>query len=529
MNDFDYMEQSDNQFNMGQFSVSNDEATLILCSPRQINDLCTRPLMYNFSNQLIEDISTNIDKRSSGHGSETLWTPNMMTAVLPEGNGQRVDTLNLSNSWTFVLIINMTPKGISYGATGPTKRFIASGVCLSEPINPMTMYMSTPTINEFCVLQIHHSTTLSLCPTMNNHYSGYTKRLDTDFDSITQQTGQYYKDPMYIMNNKKLRETTNFDGDTQVFRSGEAAIGNNEHSVNIQTSEGSPKHELNRTIDTISRAVNMEKTQNGIENYLIGNNRINTYNNFINNIDAEMMNDGILNSVKLGLDISVPQILGDVIKVYPSIKILPFNINNTGSGLGERPQTLLGNQNTMSSLIVNCMNTIIPHAGLSEVMFRYDSFNHNVMQIPGRTSGTWELQHACELISGNEMSLESSLSQFKMLMESDVFPILLTTCGDFSLTCKYDITGETIINLQFLDEAQIDGYYVHHNKLGGLVSPHIGTINNLHHNSGELCGLFKGISTNVLGASTNSMIDSAMYDTNDNSNQKRYEIDFSSF
>ena len=501
MNDFEFMNQNDNmQPSMNQFDVNQDEVTLIICSPRQINNLCVRPLMYNFNNGLIDDVCTNIDKKVTGHYKETMWTPNMMKAILPEGNGQRIDTLNISSSWTFVLIINATPRGTKFKTTGSTKRFIASGICLTEPINPLTMHMHKPTINPNCVLQILHSTTLAVCPSLGNNFNGNIKRCDADIHNIPQQTGQYYRDPMYLINNKKLRESCVFDGTGgKLFTPGKALVGADKETVNIPSYESSPKHDLNNTMEVLHSVANTVQTHRGIENSLMGYQNMDPYENFITNVDSQLTNTGVLNETSIGIDITVPHVLGELINRYPNINVLPFDISATGSSLHERPQTVLNNQNTMSSLVINCMNTITPYVGLSEVMFRYDSFTEGSNMMPGQRRGSWQLQHACELVMGNDQSLKYSLEQFKAMMENDLFPILITTCGEFSLTCKYDLTGESIINLQFLDEGVADGYYIHHNKLGGIVSPHIGTMDNLSHNSNELASLLNGVSTNILG------------------------------
>ena len=497
-------DQSMPSVSMEQFNVHDNEATIIITSPRRMENVCLRPLLFNFNDQLIDEVSETISARINNTQHIDKPSSNALEAILPASNGIHVDCETLSYQWTFVLIINLRPSRATYGLVGPTQRLLATGVFVDEPLNPATMQMHKPTLNPNSMMQILHCTTMTIREEMHAG-TGYNRRksVNNDMHNISQQTDSYYNQDTYVINNQKIRESDVYGEDNIVHHYGAAQISKLPEALSVPTYEGSPKQTFTNLTSILESAVNTQQSAEHVDNLLMRPKSLtNPYADYLNTVDTNIMNgnlipDNIIHNLQSKLNTRQPVRFGSLLDTYPSINVIPFKIDPKGIGGLERPQNIISVQNTMSALIVNCLNTIVTNCGLSEIMFRYDSYggdDNNPM-----CRGNWDVTHVCELVHGTENSIRASLQQFKTMTVQDVFPILLSVGGEFSLMCKYDITGETMINIQYLDSSPLDGYYVHQNKLGGLLSPHVGTVNDLMNNSVHLNGLMGGVSVNLLG------------------------------
>ena len=496
--------QSTPSVSMNSFNLHDNEATIIITSPRRLDKVCLRPLLFNFNDSLVDEVSENISAKISNTQHKSGWSSNTLQSILPAANGIPVNCEELSHQWTFVLMINIRPSRAVYGLAGPTQRLLATGVFIDEPLNPSTMQMHKPALNPNAMLQILHCTTMNIQEEITAG-SGHGRRkcVNNDMHNITQQSDAYYNPDTYVINNQKIRESDTYGEDSIVHHYGAAQVSKLPEALSVPTYEGSPKQTFNNLTSILESAVNTQQSADHIDNLLMKPASLtNPYSDFINTVDTNVMNsnlipDNIIHTLQAKLNTKQPIIFKNLLDVYPSINVIPFKIDPTGMSCLERPQNIMNVQNTMSALLVNCLNTIVTNCGLSEIMFRYDSYNGDVNNPMER--GCWDVGHVCELVQGSENSLRASLQQFRTLMTQDVFPILLSVGGEFSLMCKYDVTGETMISIQFLDSSPLDGYYVHQNKLGGLLSPHIGTIDDLMNNSSALNGLMGGVSVNLLG------------------------------
>jgi hypothetical protein len=132
-------------------------------------------------------------------------------------------------------------------------------------------------------------------------------------------------------------------------------------------------------------------------------------------------------------------------------------------------------------------------------------------------AGVWQLFRVTPFVSGPEITeqlVSDILYRFRTRMESDLFPVLRAFAGEFSLFVDFDMIASTVIDLQFMDCPDSHGLYEAHNRLGGVISPAVGSGVHLVHNRTELDSLTTQLSSNVVGRMPLSIAEQYPYQPN---------------
>jgi len=503
MNDFNRMSEGmgDRRQITSFFDPEKPTATLILNTPRRIHkDTRVRPILYNFGEDLIEDVSKRIDAsvhRKGEEGIDNNLTESMLSAAIPSAEGNKIRTDVLSDSFTFVLTVDQ-PRRV-----GVTKRAIASGIVIGVPFDPSVGQGRIPTIDMMCVLKIEHCTFINIETKFDGRRNKKTLKV-RDAHAIDMQLDQFSDSPSFLLNNNSLRKANLYSEDAIIRRNSKGSIAALDKTVLLETLEGEPKSFFKEMGHTLASAASSQLFDEMVDSPLFETPiYVDPARGFINTFDSHTVSNGYYVKINKCIETKAPILLDELDRAYPNLNVVTTEINRNGFGFEERPQINANHTNIMSSLMVSCLNSIAPKSQLCEIVFRYDSFRED-----------WDLGHFGFLNNVGESQANCNLDKFKKLMEMDVFPILLNINGDFDIIVNYDLTGEVIIDLHFLDSSKLGGYYIHQNRLGGMVSSNIGNENDFSHNGTMLNGFLNGISMNVFaGSAINDFNDSRMGDS----------------
>ncbi|MDY2698114.1 MAG: hypothetical protein SOV61_00975 [Lachnospiraceae bacterium] len=82
--------------------------------------------------------------------------------------------------------------------------------------------------------------------------------------------------------------------------------------------------------------------------------------------------------------------------------------------------------------------------------------------------------------------IQANADFLKKELMRDVFPSIRMNCGEFYLTVKSTIAGESIIDLRLMDWGDQNGFIEQSNRLGGLNTPMIGLNTTLDNNARQI-------------------------------------------
>ena len=498
---------------MNQIDLGKAQAKLYLFTPKVIPTQILRPFNYNFSDELVNDI-TGYESyaRAVAPAGGGLSKSSINLAILPDAKGMPLNMSNFSNQWSFVLIIDEENKfaGIKHAMTGPQTRIIATGyVHGDEPLSRLYMNQSNPSLNPNALLVFTHTSILHKKNTMGSAGPGSFTSLAHDTDLVSESNSFVAEKEVYVMTPHDLRTATNNtfgdNGEKEtVGVYGSLSLSNpkqGEPCRKIQGALKSPKHHL-ADIMTGADAATAACQGDYINSTIVGG---------VAPEQGEMFRQRFQQSVsgshgllpKHGLNTDLPISLYELERLYPTLMVQPFEIPNQ-STWGVTPQTMMAKKTVMSSMVSAALSSLIPGSGLSHLSFRYSSWI-KPDAFSTQQPGVWEVKGFGTLIEGNDRMQMQALTTFKQIVETQLFPTLLAFGGEFDLMAYVNITGETLIDLNYMDETSSqlgEGFYETTNRLGGITNPNTGNLDILNHNTYQLERLVNTLGLNQFGPSS---------------------------
>ena len=154
---------------------SQGRAVLFLFQPltRPFTDQAHRPLTYRMTEDIFNAAHEAAHRVNMGMPQRkavdtVVNRSDTMAAIVPSFDPTvRIGLSNLSATWKFMLVINgdyTPPDQVSTWGRDNAGREIYFGYCLEEPINPMTLHMSQPTLNPDARLNITHKSVIQCYP-----------------------------------------------------------------------------------------------------------------------------------------------------------------------------------------------------------------------------------------------------------------------------------------------------------------------------------------------------------------------------
>jgi hypothetical protein len=501
--------QINNKFDKGS-------AALYLFSPKETPNQVLRPYVYKFNSELVDVLMENNNSPTLTHGLINLrHSPVVNNSIIPDAQGVKMNTsAAFSSKWLFVLVIDAPVSRMAGGIPSSNSRQIISGYCSEEPLNPLTLFQVNPTVNPNSCLVPTHCTVVNLNKKISHMGEQQYMVITSDDDTVPQVTEQLADESMFIMNPGDIRRVSNVTTyatpyTNTVVAPGAMSIGNlHTRSGSSPTRLKSPRHHLRELTYAIDTAIEgSDSMRNPVFSHsMLSDDRFGGESSIFEELfNGQLSNSSHLNNrstTNIGVDPTHPIMLGHLISIYPGVHILPMK-RAYGAQWDVRPQDGINIQNSMSSMVSSAISAICTNCGLLGVIFRYNSWANGTMS---PEQGCWKIEGYSTILQMPESSQLAMLTSFKRSMEMDLFPILLSIGGHFDLTTHYDLTGEILVDLQYLDYAPVGGLYETSNMYGGMMSPMVGNMRIFENNYHEMNALVNRTMIEACGSSMGGVV-----------------------
>lgn len=470
-------------------------ARLFVFSPSTLPNQILRPYKYDFNDALIGDLVDAAEmKQVVGPGGKGITSPNINRAILPTLTGVPLDTTACSRQYTFVLIVDIEPMAHAFrhAASGPDMRLIATGFCIDEPINPIT-----ETCNENCVLCFTRSNITRIQVSHRPQGSNTNISNTNDVDIVNEMNSQLSPNAdLYIGCPGDIRNlvTASADG-TLCGTYGTLALGHvkeNETSHQIPGMIKTPKIQFGNIVHALDKGIDyadIHESGDRIDSDIsIAPAATTPYDLAKSSFDGNVINSQSHYPTR-GIDVTKPMALRELTYIFGSnLDIVRYNIPSQVTW-DVYPQEKMTKRNMMCSMVSASLSNLVPTCGLSHVIFRYDSY-YKPSIYASESEGVWKFESAGTLVNCDERRQMNCIEQFKMYLESELFPIIYVIGGHFTLMAYVNVTGEILLDLIYNDETEQlqpgEGFYSTSARLGGLTNPMVAPLDVINHNAIEL-------------------------------------------
>ncbi len=473
---------------------------LFVFTPRIHGSVGLRPMVYNLDDQVASDILRVVDtdgmniKQAFGHAE----MPSLTRAILPNSHPIMVDTRHYDEMWSFVLVFDALPAAMSHiNIGGPKSRNLLTGYFIDEPINPMTMGGSSPTPNlNACMIF-----TRQAMVTISEHMSQRSQHqlgvgANATFVPPIAAAHVPTEDLMLTDLQSIAKCSVVEDASSKMVDHGSAYVGTRSHAAKISGIAGTARQQLQNLTSVVGQSTEQVRDPD-VFRTMDSSIGIDPFDMFATMMYQQMgteYNGGIQN----GLDPTVGIPLHWLDTHFPNLHMIPCRIPSTPS-YETGDQSEISPTNSMSALASSSIASYAVEAGLSGIAFEYMSTRGEF----GMSAGAWQLHKATPLLGPAmpEAQLKANVNWFKMSLETDLFPVLKSFNGEFSIRVDYDVAGCGVIDLHFLDESpESRGFYETHSRLGGIISPSVGSETTFNHNSSQFDALVNTLNAQVVGA-----------------------------
>jgi hypothetical protein len=458
---------------------------LSVFTPRNHGSIYLRPLAFNFNDQTISEMMCNGSASQAlssfvGPGKDAI-----RTAIMPTGQGIQVNTDTYDTMWSFILVFDSTGNRMTttrYGA--PRRRTVLTGYFLDEPINPITMFSSNPVFNPDALLLFTHNSSMSI----QECFGARQQRnfsVTSNADIIPQMTAQTVNEDLALVDSATIAKCSmpgSVLGERVISDAGAFVSTFDERSGISHASSRSPRHQMMAIANAIDGAGNHVQDTDAVFGSMgDGQMHSDPFDKFVNELHQNVATQGqmpIINNV----DPTIPMSLGHLDALFPDMTMKPYKIP-INPEYAVREQGSVNVHNVMASMVQNTVPVFAAECMLASVSFRHASWVQG--DLCGLNKGQWEIISATSMVGDDldPQKLINALGNFKRTMENTLFPVLLTSGGEFDLTVAYDMSSSTIIDLQYMDWDETGiGMYEGHNRLGGMVSPALGGVDTLNSN-----------------------------------------------
>ena len=494
---------------------------LFLYSPKNFGAQVIRPYIYNFTDNMIDRLTSSVSMTEAVTRSDNLKSPDIACAIRPEANGILLDTGVVSNSWTFLLILDLAPKylGGDIAAIASPSRMICSGWCVDTPVVEYTINSTDPVMNPNCILHITHHCFINFMDRANSigampqtNVRVNNDLIDSSLDMMAANVDTYLMTPGDVIRNVHMDNGIG----TRVTTEGTAAVANvNTGAACIQSVLKSPMHHLKEIVMNLGSAIDLENsadkaTRSAMDNAIgVSDTLENVTRTFSNNVPHSTGQPW----QQMAIDVTVPITIQELDQRFPGIQVVIQKIARE-SQWDVIPQTEISAKVTYSSMVSAAITSIAMECGLAHIDFSYSSFVPK-LDLTASDKGVWQFRPPADILIPNpdpgiaQQQLEAAVMKFRYNLENNLFPVLKAASGDFQLHARYDANSETIVDLHFEDfsySTEGRGFYESSNRMSQLNNPMIGTDQQFISNGAELNKLIAGCTgksvVNALGTPT---------------------------
>lgn len=473
-------------------------ATLYVYSPVLVPTQVLRPYQYNFTNNLIDALSSSTSNLSAvvANPDSRQLAEDVHKAVLPDPNGFILDTSVLNGQWSFVLIVDNVEN--AYGsrtqATGPVFRTITCGYCSEEPIDPLTN-----TINPNAILTFTKTDTIIIKPMIGNwglvNQSMLTSDASVVDDRVQQLTStQLYNGTPYYLTTGAIRDRITNDLIHQPGPASFSNIGKGNGSATISNNLNIPSCVIKDIASSIDTAVDHAKSVgNSSASILLPSSMDDPVDVALDSLETNMPGYNVT-TTRGCLDTSLPMSMSQLASTYPEMEVIPSKLPLTNMWSCS-PQDRQTKRNMCSSMLSSALPSIAVSFGLLSISFRYDSYTPS-SQITSLNNGIFYPMEWSTATECTDKAQADAVNLFRDHFVSNMVPVIRSIGGEFSLHCILDTFGLVLIDLLFLDEVDFnagEAWYETSGKLAGFLNPAIVDGNSFASNATQLLCLKENV------------------------------------
>lgn len=444
--------------------------TLRVFSPRSIPTQVIRPMKYNFTDEMIGTILDSSDPSDAVGYNAPNDTKAMVNGSILPGQGVPSSMTVMSSRWTFMMTLDRRMRD------GATSRFIAAGYFQHEPVAPNTIWQTDPVMNKNAEIVFTSSTTVMIRETITPR----GKRQDiAPYDNsglANQEATHWANKELYKALPSAIRDATRvgFQSDNEYGGGGSLVdysamdLGYGPYSHRFPNSDNSPKHHLRKIVRAVDSGM-MCVGGAGTTSFAGSLDQDST--RFNQGVDSVLAagTDGQITASKF-IDPTSRYTIAELEKKFPEMDVVIHKLD-VDPQWDVRPQDDYTPQNVLSYMASNVISAVCSDLAIATVTFRYSSYQHQ----PDGTTGAWQFHDASLLTQSSDQQLQSTLMSFKIALENDLFPIIMTTAGNFDAMVRFDMVGQTLISLNLMEYGDNDGWFETAGILGANTSPCLNT------------------------------------------------------
>lgn len=477
-------------------------ARMSVFTPRKHNTTIIRPHVFNFNESMVGEL---LESRGDAAIVSTFQGGNgaLRHAIVPDSNGVMLDTYNFDSYWSFILIVDVAATALidtTYG--GPRNRTVLTGYFIDEPFLPHTLMSANPVPNLGAGILFTQKSMIAL-QNISGPNSRVISTIGANIDLIPQAMSVLVPegDQMLLTDTGSIAKNTSFDqnGNERYLNKGPSYINNFTKAHANPRMLNSPRHQLIGLVNAIHDG--MIQAEHECDNSVsvgMGYDQDIPYK-FQDYVTRQThVHNGLGVTIGSGqVDPCVPQTFGELSNQWPDLSVDPCHIPSVPQ-YDVSGQEDISVRNTMSSLITSVITGLATEHKLASIAFRYTTFTPN--QVVNATQGQWAIEGATPIVFTTEVDFGREIDMFRMNLESSLFPTVMDLGGHFDLMVSFDMANSTLVDLHYLDDVDnVNAFYEHHNRLGGLAAPNIGNDAIYNRNTDQYTVLLGDLSANITG------------------------------
>ena len=451
---------------------------LFLFSPKKLNPHLVRPHTYNFDDpHCLEVLNRSFINNDPMVSKQNFMSEPMLNLMVkPSSGGHLLGLDNLSDSWTFMLTVDIIypDQYVAYGSN-VIDRSISTGFCKDEPVNPIT---HTPNPN--AILKFTHHSKFRL---NRNKYGASAPLQNIDIVPVelrgiaNDEHNLFPMAPSYMQPTDPILHSKReiFQEDNQVV----AAMTGLPYgtALPLKAETKSTKNHLNCILSTLEEAKNAFETESVYDSDF--NNYGRTTGLDLESVFYKRLSQG-KNTTASGIASWDVRTLAEVDNKLHGVSIVVVNAAQ-GRTWEAYPSYYVNDTNTFNAWIADMVSYLCESSGIIELSFAYDSYQGNQFQKEGR----WVVQKFDSIHTDKNQCL-SIFKAFQLELENNIFSLLRMMKDEFSLMIHYRAFNDTLISLNFYGEEVLNGFYEHPTHLSGLITPNIGQLNYYSNNAQQM-------------------------------------------
>lgn len=506
--------------------IDSDIVSLLIYPPRQLVQQVVRPYRYNFAPDLPDKLVSSDPHRVLEYRRADASTLN---AVLPDSEATAVNMDDISGRWTFVMILdNKERVGSELIGGGRRNRSIMAGYFLHPPLNETTLYSSHPTVNPNAIMIFTHTDNIEARITGYGPVGGIEPLVvKSSNDLLHQAMGGLYKTEMGLCDVSDIAISNNVNTYNQSFMRSGMPITLSEMSSgaeHVPNMLNNPHGHLTRITEAADATASQYRdsgiTSDSMLSELGMSAEASPYRQATNVMLGTLQKGRLDYGYASVINPTVPTTISDLeavfgnrLHIYPSKQEMPPQMD-------VRDPWSMTVENIIGYMVANSISSYCHELGISMVQFKYSSWVTSNTFVPnapiGGNKDGWQLDnialYATSVVNDPTSGevWQTQWSRLKYILESAVFPIIKhhMNGSDFVLVAHYAGVMDTALSLNSLDNGVIrPEFSIHHNRLGGMINPNLGTFDAVHSNTQQVNTLMNQVVNEVIGQNAPNHMD----------------------